>query len=141
MQLQVLLRLSCGTSGLWYDDSEVYSDRKGTTLTIESVQPTRTAALRVAVDLKLFETAIQDNERPKTDEDFAVAVGASPTLVKRIARACVSMDMLDERGPGLYVPNKLTRLLSKPEYVGGIIHWYVVAYTPDTCQTTDSKFL
>lgn len=74
---------------------------------------------------------MQDNEQPKTDDDFAAVIGASPTLVKRIARACASMDMLDELGPGLYAPNDLTRLLSKPEYVGGIIHWYVNTFTRD----------
>ncbi|KAK6214344.1 hypothetical protein LQW54_004572 [Pestalotiopsis sp. IQ-011] len=34
------------------------------------------------------------------------------------------MDIHDERGPGLYAPNDLTKLLSKPEYVGGIIHCF-----------------
>ncbi|KAI4594340.1 hypothetical protein KJ359_008364 [Pestalotiopsis sp. 9143b] len=34
------------------------------------------------------------------------------------------MDMLDERGPGPYTPNDLARLLSKPEYVGGIIRCF-----------------
>ncbi|ETS84277.1 hypothetical protein PFICI_02302 [Pestalotiopsis fici W106-1] len=114
-----------------------FDQRKGTKLIEVCFQPTRTAALRVAVDLKLFETAVQDNGRPKTDEDFAAAVGASSTLVKRIARACVSMDMLDEQGPGLYVPNDVTRLLSKPEYVGGIIHWYAIVFTPDLHMAAD----
>ncbi|RYP71276.1 hypothetical protein DL769_004726 [Monosporascus sp. CRB-8-3] len=83
--------------------------------------PTRTVAARIAVDLKIFETAVQDGGRPKTNEDLAATTGASPTLVKRISRACVSMRMLDEQRPGLYVPNDLTRLLSKPEYASGII--------------------
>lgn len=82
--------------------------------------PTRTVAARIAVDLKLFETATSDNGSPKTNEQLAAATGASPTLVKRIARTCASMNMLDEQGPGIYVPNALTKLLAQPEYAAGI---------------------
>lgn len=57
-----------------------------------------------------------DGGRPKTDSELAAPVGASPTLVKRIVRTCVSMHMLNEKGPGLYVPNNLTHLLARPEY-------------------------
>lgn len=76
------------------------------------------------MDLKIFETAVMDGGRPKTDSELAAPVGASPTLVKRIARTCVSMRMLDERGPGLYVPNGLTNLLARPEYAAGIVFWF-----------------
>ncbi|KAI1843046.1 hypothetical protein JX265_005174 [Neoarthrinium moseri] len=84
-------------------------------------QPTRTVAARIAVDLKIFETAVQDDGRPKTDYELAAPTGASPELVKRIARVCVSMRMLDEKGPGLYVPNGLTHVLTQPEYAAGIV--------------------
>ncbi|KAI0154587.1 S-adenosyl-L-methionine-dependent methyltransferase [Xylariaceae sp. FL1272] len=84
-------------------------------------QPTRTVAARIAVDLKIFETAVQEGGRPKSDAELAAPTGASPTLVKRIARMCVSMRMLDEEGPGLYVPNGLTTLLAQSEYAAGII--------------------
>ncbi|KAI3399351.1 hypothetical protein diail_7078, partial [Diaporthe ilicicola] len=84
-------------------------------------QPTRTVAARIAVDLKIFETAVQDSGRPKTDSELAASTGASPKLVQRIARTCVSMRMLDEKGPGLYVPNALTHVLCQPEYAAGIV--------------------
>ncbi|KAF2822681.1 putative O-methyltransferase [Ophiobolus disseminans] len=83
--------------------------------------PTRTIAARIAVDLKIFKTACGNNSSPKTNEQLAAATSASPTLVKRVARTCASMKMLDEQGPGLYVPNALTRLLAQPEYAAGII--------------------
>lgn len=76
------------------------------------------------MDLKIFETAIKDNGRPKTNSELAAPTGASPALVKRIARTCVSMRMLDEKGPGLYMPNSLTSLLALPEYAAGIVFWY-----------------
>ncbi|KAF2676554.1 S-adenosyl-L-methionine-dependent methyltransferase [Lentithecium fluviatile CBS 122367] len=83
--------------------------------------PTRSVAARIAVDLKLFETAVSNNGSPKTNQELAAATGASPTLVKRVTRTCASMKMLDEEGPGRYSPNSLTRLLAQPEYASGII--------------------
>ncbi|KAI0887606.1 S-adenosyl-L-methionine-dependent methyltransferase [Annulohypoxylon maeteangense] len=82
--------------------------------------PTRTVASRIAVDLKIFETAVKNGGCPKSSEDLAAATGASPTLVKRISRACVSMGMLDEQRPDVYVPNDVTRLLAIKEYAAGI---------------------
>ncbi|KAK8045116.1 hypothetical protein PG993_005140 [Apiospora rasikravindrae] len=84
-------------------------------------QPTRTAAARVALDLKIFETAVENGGHPKSSEDLAAVTGASPTLVKRISRALVSMGMLAEEGPGLYAPNSFTTLLANKEYAAGIM--------------------
>lgn len=92
--------------------------------------PTRTVALRVAVDLKLFETAVSDNGSPKTNEQLAAPTSASPTLVKRIARACVSMNMMDEQAPGVYVPNSLTQLMAQPEYAAGVIFTFDMTQVP-----------
>jgi hypothetical protein len=84
-------------------------------------QPTRVVAARIAIDLKLFETVCGDNGSPKSNEQLASITNASPTLVKRVARTCASMNMLDEQGPGIYVPNDLTRLLTQPDYASGIV--------------------
>jgi hypothetical protein len=83
--------------------------------------PTRTVATRVAIDLKLFETASGDNGSPKTNKQLAAATGASPTLVKRITRICASKNMLEEVTPGVYAPNSLTRLLAQPNYAAGVV--------------------
>ncbi|KAK8133094.1 hypothetical protein PG999_001267 [Apiospora kogelbergensis] len=83
--------------------------------------PTRTAAARIAVDLKIFETAVDNGGCPKSSDDLAAATGAAPTLVKRISRALVSMGMLGEQGPDLYIPNSFTKLLANREYGAGII--------------------
>jgi hypothetical protein len=82
--------------------------------------PTRSVAARTAVDLKLFETAMSANGSSKTHEQFAAVTGASPVLVKRIARICASMNMLDEVGPGLFAPNDVTRLAAQSDYAAGI---------------------
>lgn len=37
------------------------------------------------------------------------------------------MGMLDEQGPGAYIPNRLTRALACPEYAGSIIFWSVIS--------------
>ncbi|KAI1089157.1 S-adenosyl-L-methionine-dependent methyltransferase [Rostrohypoxylon terebratum] len=100
---------------------------------VESLQwniwalPTRWVASRIALDLKIFETAVENGGCPKSDEDLAAATGASPILVKRISRICVSMGMLSEHGPGLYVPNSLTKLLAIKEYAAGIIFSFDVS--------------
>ncbi|KAI6089581.1 S-adenosyl-L-methionine-dependent methyltransferase [Hypoxylon rubiginosum] len=83
--------------------------------------PTRTVAARIAVDLKIFETAVENGGSPKSNEDLAAATGASPILVRRISRACVSMGMLAEQGPDMFVPNSMTKLLATKEYAAGII--------------------
>lgn len=83
-------------------------------------------AARTAVDLKIFETVVKDGGCPKSNEDLAAATGASPILVKRISRACVSMGMLVEKGPDLYAPNDLTKLLAIKEYAAGITFRYVL---------------
>ncbi|KAF1997422.1 S-adenosyl-L-methionine-dependent methyltransferase [Amniculicola lignicola CBS 123094] len=83
--------------------------------------PTRNVAARIAVDLKIFETAVVDDGRPKTITDLAAPTGASPSLVKRIARICASMRMILEKQPELYEPNNLTRLLAQKEYAAAII--------------------
>lgn len=83
-------------------------------------------ALRIAVDLKIFETAVSDDGRPKTDAEIAAPTGASVILSKRITRVCVSMGFLAEAGPGLYVPNDVTRLLAQPDYAAGVIFMFVV---------------
>ncbi|KAK7931735.1 hypothetical protein PG985_002447 [Apiospora marii] len=91
--------------------------------------PTRTAAARIAVDLKIFETAVENDGFPKSNENLAAATGASPTLVKRISRALVSMGMLGEQGPDLYVPNSFTQLLANKEYAAGIIFNFEINQT------------
>jgi hypothetical protein len=71
---------------------------------------------------------VEDGCRSKTAADFAAVTGASPKLVERIVRICVSMGMLDEDAEnpeGSYLPNRLTRLLAQPEYAAGIIFWFV----------------
>lgn len=105
--------------------------------------PTRTVAARIAVDLKLFETAVKDNGSPKTNEELAAATNASPTLVKRIARTCASMNMLDEQGPGIYIPNRLTHLLAQPEYAAGVVFCFdctALSFAQMPAYLRDTKF-
>jgi hypothetical protein len=68
---------------------------------------------------------VEDEGRSKTAAAFAAVTGASPKLVERIARICVSMGMLNEAKDleGSYLPNRLTRVLAQPEYAAGIIFW------------------
>lgn len=85
------------------------------------LEPTRLVAARVAVDLKLFETVAKDGTPKTLDDIVAVTPGASPKLVRRIARACVSMRMIDQKGNDVYVANKMTERLVQPGGAEGII--------------------
>lgn len=82
---------------------------------------TRPAVTRIAVDLKLFETLVADDGRPKTLDDLAAPTNASPELVRRIARALIVMQWLGQQGPDHYVPNKMTYMLVQPGNIDGII--------------------
>jgi hypothetical protein len=62
-------------------------------------RPTGSVAARIAVDLKLFETVVGDDGSPKSIEQLASVTKASPVLVKRIARTCATMFMLEEKEP------------------------------------------
>jgi hypothetical protein len=118
---QALSQVAADGDGLKNGDPEARQKLVASARELLNAAETRTVAARIAVDLKLFETTTSDNGSPKTNEQLAAATGASPTLVKRIARTCASMNMLDEQGPGVYVPNALTKLLAQPEYAAGII--------------------
>ncbi|KAF2962887.1 hypothetical protein GQX73_g10684 [Xylaria multiplex] len=52
--------------------------------------PTRTVAARVAIDLQIFQTTIQDGSRPKSIDELAAPMKASPEVVERIARLSFS---------------------------------------------------
>lgn len=84
------------------------------------MKPTHLAAARVAVDLKIFETVVK-GDTPKELNQLIAASGASPKLVKRIARALVSMRMIDQMGVDSYRANKLTYRLVQPGGMDGIV--------------------
>ena len=86
-------------------------------------EPTRNIAARLALDLKIFDTMIRDNGRPKSVVELAAPTGASPKLVQRIARKLATMHMIDETGVAEYAPNQLTRTLTIPKYRDGIRFW------------------
>jgi len=70
---------------------------------------------------------VENGGHSKTATEFAAVTGASPKLVERIARICVSMGMLEEEEnvEGSYKPSRLTRILAQPEYAAGITFWFV----------------
>jgi hypothetical protein len=73
--------------------------------------------------LKIFETLIDDNARPKSVDDLTAPSGASPKLVRRISRKLATMKMIDETGIDEYAANDFTRALNVPKYRDGIRFW------------------
>lgn len=103
--------------GLWSFISDRYYHE---CLLTGCLKPTRLAAARVAVDLKIFETVVK-GDTPKTLDELIAPTGASPKLVKRIARALVSTRMIDQTGVDSYIANKLTHRLVQPGGLDGIV--------------------
>ena len=87
---------------------------------LKVTQPTRLFASRIALDLNLFQTLIENGGQPKTTVELAKPKSASSILVNRIARRLASMGMIQEIGPEEYAPNYLTYELAKPNHSGGI---------------------
>lgn len=95
-------------------------------LLIDSSQPSRYAATRLAVELKLFETLVADSGRAKTIAELSAPKSADPALVARIARHLAATGVIQGTGSGTYVSNALSKALAKPEYSTGIKIWYVL---------------
>lgn len=89
-------------------------------------QPTTFTAIRLAIDLKLFETLAAESGRDKTISELCVPKSADPALVIRLVRHLAATGFVCEQtGTGTYTPNAMSKALATPEYSSGIRVWYV----------------
>ncbi|KAL8698176.1 MAG: hypothetical protein Q9201_006716 [Fulgogasparrea decipioides] len=79
-------------------------------------EPARLAALRIAIDLGLFEKLMEDNGTVKTKDVLASEVGADPKLIARILKHLASMQVIQEVDVNCYKPTKLTSALTIPKF-------------------------
>lgn len=89
-------------------------------LQIIRAEPTRYTAIRLALDLKIFETLAADADRPKTVAELSDPIQADPALVTRIARHLVAADVILEFDAATYGSSGLSHALTIPKYAGGI---------------------
>ena len=102
-------------------------------------EPSRYAALRIAIELNLFKALNGDSGKiaPKegakattqndeleihpshlnqwSTDNLAQTTGASPTLISRLMKHLAAMQIVVEKGPGLWGPTPLTVWLATPQ--------------------------
>ena len=77
-------------------------------------EPTRYAAVHIAIDLKLF--SYLDSPPAKTTAELATLTGASEHLLDRLLRHLAAMSVILERGPSTFAPTQLSHALTIPYY-------------------------
>ncbi|KAI9708623.1 MAG: hypothetical protein M1820_003841 [Bogoriella megaspora] len=90
-------------------------------------EPGRYAALRVSLDLKLFETLAADGGRPKTIAELAAPVDADKNLVHRLARQLGATGVIRELPKQMYATNALSEALAQPKYQATVRFSYDIA--------------
>ncbi|KAL8832822.1 MAG: hypothetical protein Q9191_000006 [Dirinaria sp. TL-2023a] len=78
-------------------------------------EPTRQAALRIAIDQRLFEHLVKDHGNAKTKQQLALAIGADPKLMfEKIRTVAYSRACAETAGP---VFQKLPRYLAETRWI------------------------
>ncbi|KAF4553058.1 O-methyltransferase domain-containing protein 8 [Elsinoe fawcettii] len=87
--------------------------------------PLKASVLRVAHDLKIFET-LKNAKEFKDSHRLAAPTKADPTLVRRVAAFLVSVNVIAEAGPDTYVSTPISDALTEARYIGGIVYGHDV---------------
>ena len=74
--------------------------------------------LRLALDLGLYETLVQNGKSMSTEE-LAEKAKADPALMKRIMRNLAAVSHVDETGEDMFVANKITKAFTSSKGVNG----------------------
>lgn len=82
-------------------------------------EPTRSAALRVLIDLNMFKL-LASRDAPSKASELAQKVGADPVLIQRLFKRVASSDppLVEETGPDEYSANRWTRGFADDVNVG-----------------------
>ncbi|KAL8819275.1 MAG: hypothetical protein Q9223_002264, partial [Gallowayella weberi] len=79
-------------------------------------EPAVYVALKIAIDLKIFENLVEPDESPKNIAELAKVTGADPNLLARILKHLGAMNVLNEPEPGVFGTTQLAKALVLPEY-------------------------
>ncbi|ESZ92256.1 o-methyltransferase [Sclerotinia borealis F-4128] len=85
-------------------------------------EPTRYAAVHIAIDLKLFTHL--DATIPKTTVELAALTGSSPNLLDRLLRHLAAMSVINEVGISSFTQTRLSHALTVPYYRDAIPFCY-----------------
>ena len=90
-------------------------------------EPQYKAALKICIDLKVFDIIGKGAADFVSVADIATATGAEPALLHRVLRHLASMAALRERDPDCYGLTPLTEALRRPEIASGVQCWFDIA--------------
>ncbi|KIW83260.1 hypothetical protein Z517_02505 [Fonsecaea pedrosoi CBS 271.37] len=85
------------------------------------VEPSHLAALRMAVDLRLFDHLAADQGCPKTSDQIAAACSGEPWLVDRMMKHLAAMNTLRQVDVNSYVPNPFAQAMTKSIFRESIV--------------------
>ncbi|KAJ8120845.1 hypothetical protein ONZ43_g2554 [Nemania bipapillata] len=107
-------------------------------------EPALATDCRIAVDLEIFSHLKRSGSAGLTAEELAAKSNANVTLVLRMMRHLVAMNIVGEKGKDTYYATPLAEALAEPKYRDGIIFNYDVAgtsfrYLPEYLKKTGYK--
>ncbi|KAL8649517.1 MAG: hypothetical protein Q9226_005550 [Calogaya cf. arnoldii] len=79
-------------------------------------EPALYTALRISIDLKLFDVLVESEKSPKSIAELARATHSDPQLLARILKHLGAMKVLTEPEPGVFGTTQLAEALVIPEY-------------------------
>ncbi|KAL9601564.1 MAG: hypothetical protein Q9219_002398 [cf. Caloplaca sp. 3 TL-2023] len=88
-------------------------------------EPARVTAIKLAVDLKLFETVKAKGNAGTSAGELATASDADSTLVSRIMKHLTAMNVVEEIDADQYTATPFSNALTEPRYRDGIIYNWV----------------
>lgn len=89
-------------------------------LLLKVCQPTRYMAIRLALDLKFFETLAADGGSAKSVAELCKSTDADPVLVARLTRHLAACRVIREVGADTYAPTTISNALALPQYAGAV---------------------
>ncbi|KAF2096919.1 S-adenosyl-L-methionine-dependent methyltransferase [Rhizodiscina lignyota] len=77
-------------------------------------EPTLSTAIRICIDMKLFESLVADNGTPKTTEQLAKLTGSDPKLLERFLKHLATGGIVRETGTDQFAPNEISKVFATP---------------------------
>lgn len=97
----------------------------GETVQRVAFYPTRTAIVRIAINLRILHMLVESHV-PVTGKELAQRTGADQLLLLRLLRFLVAMRAIGEAGVDSYVANNVTKNLVIPQLEAGVKHTFDV---------------
>ncbi|CAD6593162.1 MAG: hypothetical protein ASARMPREDX12_006914 [Alectoria sarmentosa] len=84
-------------------------------------EPTRTATIRIGIDIGLFAKLAADDGNAKSCQQLADATKTDPALISRMLKHLASMTIIRETSPDTYAPTPFSNSLTDPVFSDGVL--------------------